>query len=481
MKDCFSIDNKTKELTCIFLKFYYEKYDSERLISLLHPDIIWIDGNTQEKYVTRKAVAEYLFQKEEKSINLCEVEDKSCHITCVGDTAYMVDGCAGLGHSEKATGGSLNFSFVWTRHADSFLLVHANVSLIPEENAIYCMSSQEMGKLRYHSYQKALDNSGIAMLEYDILTGNLFFFQDTVVRYRVPAVLSNEDEGLASLGVIEESSLPGVLEMFEKIRAGEAVANCYIREKNKYGRGRYFELSMTNFFDQDGKPVRAVGVRREVSNILLLQKEKEYGKNLTVDQKLIFEADVYSGSMEFMDEEWKNNIREYIDVDSAAYHEIVHVIAEEFVSSEYKKILKEKLSKEYIEFVYKEGKKLISFEYRRKSADRCYIWYRAIISIIRDGITGNLNIRYYHSNIHEEKIRLLDEQKLYKTLKSRAEWIYEIDYTADRLISGHENWGQEIGIDITDNYTHMIGEFAHKAVHEEDRKAFLTSFNRKKL
>lgn len=481
MKGSFSTISKIKELTSIFFRHYYEKYDREKIISLLHPDIVWIGGNLQKKYAAKQDVAEYLFPGVEKSNELFKIEDQSCNITYVSDSLYLADGLIKLIKCTEKSRYYVNFSFLWTIDSECFLLIHANVYSADAEKAIYRICSQDKERFMYDAYQKSLDNSGITMLEYDVVTGKLLFFQERIKSYGLPDILENGVEELANSGKMEVCSLPGFYAMFQRIKDGEPVASCCVKERDKQGQSHYFELTLTSIYDDTGTPVRAVGVRKEVSDILLLQKEKEYGKNLAADQVLIFEADICNNTLEYVDEEWKKNIGKYIDTEYAGYQEIVRIIVEKFAAPECRNILKEKLSEDYIKRVYREGKNLISFEYRRRSLSDCYIWYKANISIIKDSITDNFNIRFYHNNIHEEKVRLLDEQKLYESLKAKAEWIYEIDFTANKMIAGHEAWSGELGIHVTDNYTCMISEFARKAVYEEDRKNFLSTLNRWKI
>lgn len=337
---------------------------------------------------------------------------------------------------------------------------------------------EEALSLSEKRYEIAMRSSGITMFEYNVVTGELMLFEDDAKRYAVSTVIPNGVENFVKKGIIEPVSAADYKEMYRQIHKGAPSAKCYVKARDKDGKIYDYELSLTNVFDSDGKPVRAIGVRKNVSHILGLQKEQEFGKNLASNKIFIFEADIATNRIEYLDRDWEDS--EYAGL-NISFTQYIKKIVEKDIFPEHQEVLLQKLSPDYIKKVLESGRSLYTFTYKRKKGSEIYIWYEATINIIKDYVTGNIRIRCYHVNIDERKQkeqRASEEKQWYDVMVAKAILAYEVNITQNLVIKGHENWSKQYGIEKSDNYTRMIKEFSEKRIHPEDREGFNNAFQR---
>lgn len=333
-------------------------------------------------------------------------------------------------------------------------------------------------KLCGKRYEVAMYSSDIAMFEYDVLTKDLSLFGDLSDMYGINSVIANGPETFVRMGIISKEYAADYLEMYRQIHSGMLQASCFVTTNDKNGVSHDYLLSLTNVFDDSGKPIRAIGVRKNVSNMRQLRQEQDYAKTMTAEQHLVYEVNVSRDLIINCDEEWSNttgikNIRTFSDLKTAAIRKLI--------APEFHEVIRQKLSSEFIIEAYEHGQKVITFEYKEKFVGKEVQWHKQVVNIIKDAITGEIFARGYVSNIHNKKMKELkstDDRKLYEAMLARATTLYEVNVTQDVFIGGHEDWSSLFGIQPTDCYSDMIFELTHKVIHPEDVKGFQEAYLR---
>lgn len=334
---------------------------------------------------------------------------------------------------------------------------------------------EEALRLSEKRYEIALQSSGITMFEYSIVSGDLILFENDAQKYAVPTVIPNGVETFVKKGIIEPDSAADYLEMYRKIHNGAKAAKCYVKTKDKDNQIYDYELSLTTIFDNDGKPIRAIGVRTNISHMIGLQKEQDFGKNLVSNKVFIFEADMTSDKIEYLHNEWRNSGY----TENSAFTMYLKNITKNYIFQEHQEEMLQKLSLGYIKKVLENGSSLFMFIYKLKNEIGKYIWYEATVNIIKDHITGHIRIRFYHMDIDERKLkeqRAIEEKQLYDAMTAKAILAYEMNITQNIAIKGHERWNQQYDISKSDNYSMLIDEFSKKGIHPDDSKAFYDTF-----
>lgn len=495
MDICVGAEQLVRDL----LKAYMEERNFSMLFSMLHKDIIWLGIGARKICRSNREVLAML-EVESLFLNRrFKIVESSYEAGFLGEHRCMVCGelCAAEeGVSKSLQDWKIRFTMICAEAEEGIRLIHAHFSAPFEEGkevelreitgklqekAVELEKLADNLRLSEKRYEVTMKSSGITMFEYNVVNGDLILYETEAQKYAVPRVIPNGVETFVKKGIIEAVSAADYREMYRQIHNGAKTAKCYVKAKDSEGKIYDYELSLTNLFDGGGNPVRAIGVRTNVSHILGLQKEQEFGKNLVSNQVFIFEADITNDTLEYMHEEWENLIQLRRGEGFAAY---MGEIVLNYVFKQHQDIFLKRLSKDYIENVLENGSSLFKFSYKRKKEEPGYSWYEATVNIIKDNATGNIRIRFYHMNIDKRKLKeqkAHQEKQLYDAMLAKATLAYEVNITQDCAIKGHEHWEELYHIEKSDDYSGMILEFAKKGTHPEDGEAFYKTFCRENV
>lgn len=325
-------------------------------------------------------------------------------------------------------------------------------------------------------YDIAMEFSDVTVFDYNIITKRMIHHHSDLNIYDVPKIMDNAVETMISSGMIQPDSVGTFRKLYYDIENGAPSVKAVINSKNSSGVRNVVEIQLNTIFDNAGKPVRAVGIKRDITEIVSLQHEREYGSTLILNKRLSYEANVTKDIITTYDPVWSNDIGIPKVI---SLSETIALIAAKAVMPEYRNMYIHKSSSEYIISEFESGKRLISFEYQKIQKDHTIQWIEKTINIIKDEITGDINIRSYIENITDRKekdIRLAADKKHYDAILAKSAEIYEINFTQNRFISGFELWSEEYGISNTGDYKQMVMMFCNKAVYGEDRDVFKSCF-----
>lgn len=329
---------------------------------------------------------------------------------------------------------------------------------------------------RYHVALVQLD---ISMFEYNVLTKELIFSETDKDLYNVSTVIPNGPETLIQNGTILPKHAADYLEMYQKIHQGAAFASCFISTLDATQQVHEYELSLTAIFDIFEKPVRAIGVRKDVSQMRKLQREKKFGETMMPNKNLLFEADITNDMIIYTTNEW---VEKGFYQRNQSYSSTILNIVDYYITPAQRSTILTFFAKEYIQEQYQLGERQIVFHYERLLENGKYKWYEATISIIKDERLGNISIRMYHVNIHERMQKEDHEKKerlLYESMIAKAILAYEFNLTQDFFINGHEDWTDTYGVPRVKKYSYLIKSFGEVAIHPEDAAGFHNAFSRR--
>lgn len=339
---------------------------------------------------------------------------------------------------------------------------------------------EEALRISEKRYITALKLSEAVIFEYDIQKKQLIFFDKVADMYGIPNVVENGVETFVSRGIIEPATAEEYQAMYQKIISGEPFAQCYISSRDKDGIVHDYQLSLATIYDDEGRPVRAVGVRKDVAQLLELQKERAYGETMAACKRFLCEADL-SADQVLQTSDW---LRKDQDIEQEiSYSELSDKMVRNSICPEDQEEASRCLSAAYVSAQFACGISLYAFSCRW-SRDGEYRWYECTVNVIRDLRSGNLHMRFYHQNIHDRKLkeqRALEERQLYENMVAKASIAYEFNLSANQMLKGHEDWEALFGIKPSGNYTEMIETFAQRGVHPENSAAFARCFDRERV
>ncbi|MEG2087559.1 MAG: diguanylate cyclase [Angelakisella sp.] len=336
-------------------------------------------------------------------------------------------------------------------------------------------------RLNERRYQTMMQLSEVVIFEYNIVTRELVFFNGANSIYGLPSVVSGGPEALIATGTIAPDTVAPYRKMYRDIRGGAPSAQCFIRVHSVDGAVYDFKLSLTTIYDDEGKPVYAIGIRKNVSEMMQLQREEQFRKTLVSDKNYLYEVNITNDTFTYVDPDW------YPGVTVAAgmpYYATLKKIIPTVVAQEHQTLVRRSLSKRNIIRQLRIGNSKLSFDFIRLSKEGELRWYHASVNIVRDSHSQSLLIRLYLSDIHDRKDRELhamEEQRLYESMIARAIVAYEINLTRNLMISGQEKWDVLYHINKSRCYSDMIVSFSHNGVHPEDCAQFERAVNREFL
>lgn len=327
-------------------------------------------------------------------------------------------------------------------------------------------------------YEVALQASEISIFEYNLLTKDLTLFGGISDMYGITSVIPNGPETFVRTGIIDAEYGDDYLEMYRQIHSGVLNANCFVTTKDKDGQAHDYMLSLTNVFDENGKPIRAIGVRKNITDLRQLRKEQDFAKTMSAESHLIYEANITRDVVISYDIEWAKSVG---ISEAKCFSQVIGISLKKAVPIEFHDMINQRLSAEFIIEAFERGQKVINFEYKRKFNINQYQWHKQTVNIIKDTITGDIFVRGYISNINNKKIReqrQIDDRKLYEAMLSKASTLYEINVTQDLFIAGHEDWAELFGIEPTNSYDVMMTALMKKAIHPDDVDKFAQIYTR---
>lgn len=362
---------------------------------------------------------------------------------------------------------------VFLQEADGTWQIHCVLTDITKQK------EQELAlRLSEKRYEMAMNLSGIAMFEYNIQTRELTLYGSLAQSYNMPSVIPDGPEELIRSGVIEPVSVAPYREMYRKIHEGAPYAQTYIGTRTTQNEVHSYQLSLTTIYDDDGTALRAIGVRKNVSEVLRLQRERAFGQTLATGKTFICEANVSRDTLIYIHEDWQRRFSVQRDTGFSA---AISFLCEHLIAPEHHKLVASALSRESIEKAFQQQDQLIHLQYlrRNESSQEFYNWYEGTVNIIRDEESKDLSIRLYHRNIHEQKLteqRAEEERSLYETMVARSVHAYEVNITKNS-ISGNEKWDALFGITPTNTYSEMVLAFADASLLPQDRAQFCDLFH----
>lgn len=329
-------------------------------------------------------------------------------------------------------------------------------------------------------YEKAVELLDITMFEYNLDTKAIILFEKDAAMYGLETVTPNGVEEFIKRGIVDSDSVDDFREMYRKIHAGEPYAKCMISTKDIKGKEHSFEVSLTNVFDKSGKPMGAIGVRKNISERRRLEREDAFGKTLASDKNYLWEADVTNNQITFINNAWK---QKYGIVDIMKYDKLVNFIIDKISDLKYKNLIREKLDKDFLNSQYEKSQGLISFQFKSKEEWEA-LWFKATLNIVKDDFQNKLHLRFYIEDITDKKDKeqkAEEMQKLYENMVSKVLIGYEVNVTQNKILSDIKQWTELFDANVENGFNGLLSDFCRNCVHIDDRNKFIKFFDSRKI
>lgn len=328
-------------------------------------------------------------------------------------------------------------------------------------------------------YEIAMQYAEVIIFDY-IIESNTIVHPDTAAqKYAVPNVLRGGIIQAIEAGGIHPNHVEKAKQMFERIIAGEEHVKENIMLIDIDGKRTINEIHLINIYDKAGKPIRAVGVIKDITQTALLEKEKKYEKAMNSDRRFCYEADISNNTLVIHDVAWANELGL---LGASRFTDMIDILKQQCGSFDDETAYAFHFLgiPQKFEEAYENGNKSIVTEFSQQN-NLTTSWFEKTINIIKDDMTGDLSVRCYIRNIdsHKERERRAqEEQTYYDAMVAKSITVYEIDITHDVVLSGLEQWDEMFAVQSDGSYTGTIDALCTAIVHPDDQKNFFNVFSR---
>ncbi|MEG0692825.1 MAG: sensor domain-containing diguanylate cyclase [Oscillospiraceae bacterium] len=345
--------------------------------------------------------------------------------------------------------------------------VLSNITQEEQNRQLLTRRNEEL-LLSQKRYSIAMENSEDIIFDYIIEKQEIVCSAATIEKFKNYCLLENTVNGLIQSGLIHPNSIANLRELFKKIDDGASFVSSQITGIVDGVKEVLIEISLTTVLSENGNPIRAIGVIRNIDEKRMLQSERKYRKAMTADKLYANELNITQDIIVATNPIWLKSvgIPHFVKVSQMIDYICVNLVHPDFQDDFRNFFDNDKITKAYCD-----GKTQSSIQYRRKDSQNVYLWVENTMSIICDDVTNDIKTRVYVKNINQQKekeIKSFEEKRFYEAMLSDTVIVYEVNITQDLIIRGNEYWDSLFGFKHSKSYTDMITAALTKVIHPED-------------
>ena len=339
---------------------------------------------------------------------------------------------------------------------------------------------QQELQLSNERFRISMAHTSNVIFEYDLAQDRISFVTKTRSIYGLPS----EVEHIGDLtNALDQESIAALKEMLEKIRAGAKDSGCLIQIRRANGKPAWNRVTVTNIFDDFGKPARAIGMLEDVTEKkeaeLRYAKEKQYRSAMLADAHSIFEINVtqdsYSKEFGGRGEPRQMHFPE-------RFSQALPAIVAEKVNPKERDLVLQKFNPQNLLRCYQNGETSFIFEYRILDQYGNKLWVSNRVNLLKEPETGDIKAFSYLRNIDEQKrkelaLKYQSERDPLTELYNRAALEKKISAflnTEELSLGGHGLLMIDLDNfkNINDSYGHLFGDTLLRQVSATIREVF---------
>lgn len=310
------------------------------------------------------------------------------------------------------------------------LLVEHYNSKVLKKNQEQLRLSEEKAKLQKEKLEFALGRSSTRVWEYDILNKRI-----TMDTQGLEDIYENVPDSTIEMALIYPDDIPRYIDLYNKVKDGEAYASTELRRIQADGRLIWEKLEYTTIFDENGKPIRAVGVSNDISAQKTAEKryreEQAFRQIADPDTIISFCINCTTDTIEDVTS-YDNRVDWLTHNDS--FNEAVLMTAETIPNVKERENMKTELNTEAMLRHFADGITSYKVEYRRDLGGGDMRWLSCSVKLIRSPSSDNVMGFVYTRDINDQKIL---EMVSNSTVLADYEYVGCLDMNADYIYAAH--------------------------------------------
>lgn len=329
----------------------------------------------------------------------------------------------------------------------------------------------------------ALHNSNTYVWDYDFESRCIIQEHNSQKAHGLDEYVNDVPESLINSGYIHKDSAEKYREMYRKLYEGEETASGDFLVQNVDKNGYWVErIVYTTVFSDDGKPYCAIGVGKNVTDEVETLKNFEQRYNAELEYRKAVKSDKLLASIHLnltkdviLAAEHTWNLMETYNVGNV-FTENFNQIENDINDSTQRKKFSEVFAVENLILSYKNGERVISYEYKRKMRNGHMIWVSTTAKLLGQPNSKDIMCFIYTYDINEQNIT---NTMIDTVLAHDYDYICYVEAVNNSYIMyAKTDNGTPLPPSSSNNYTQEIENYARKYVVEEeaDKNIFELSF-----
>ncbi|MCC0714405.1 PAS domain-containing protein [Clostridioides sp. ES-S-0077-01] len=265
-------------------------------------------------------------------------------------------------------------------------------------------NAEQKLKINEERFRIALKQTSNTIFEYDIKTKSLLNTSKELDKYNIYKIVENVPYSLVESGVIHKDFSDDFINMYENVINGAKTASCVVKIKLPDGSYIWNKITLTTIFDEDGNPVRAIGIQEDISKQkeaeIKYNEEGKYHSAILSEAMITYEINVSKDTFIKGNESWHKPFG--IKPDNN-YSEMVKTIANSIIHKDNKEVFLNTFLCKNLLAAYKNNVTEIKLEYRRMNQENKMIWVVCTMHLIKDSITNDIKALAYVKDIDNQK------------------------------------------------------------------------------
>ncbi|KPI54133.1 diguanylate cyclase [Clostridioides difficile] len=265
-------------------------------------------------------------------------------------------------------------------------------------------NAEQKLKINEERFRIALKQTSNTIFEYDIKTKSLLNTSKELDKYNIYKMVKNVPYSLVESGIIHKDFSDDFINMYENVINGAKTASCIVKIKLPDESYIWNKITLTTIFDEDGNPVRAIGIQEDISKQkeaeIRYSQEGKYHSAILSEAMITYEINVSKDTFIKGNKSWHKPFG--IKPDNN-YSEMVKTIASSIIHKDNKEVFLNTFLCENLLTAYKNNVTEIKLEYQRMNQENKMIWVICTMHLIKDSITNDIKALAYVKDIDNQK------------------------------------------------------------------------------
>ncbi len=265
------------------------------------------------------------------------------------------------------------------------------------------MTQQEL-QMSNERFRISMANTSNVIFEYDMRKKHISFVSNTRLLYALPKVVQLTDDWTDWNGVMFSESVQNFHCALEKMCNGAQTAACLIKMHRSDGKTAWNQVTLTNIFNQNNKPIRAIGMLEDVTENkeaeLRYQKEKQYQDAILADVQEVYEINLTSDRFRVI--YGKKRRKKSLDLPEQ-FSKAMPILIKHLVYPKDQEQVMNVFSVSKLLCAFQNGESSLEYQYRNIDSEKQEFWVSNRVNLLKDPQSSDIKAFSYVRDIDKQK------------------------------------------------------------------------------